>query len=202
MFGKAKKSSHKRSNKKALRGDYIKQPKISEEAAAKKKVVEHEDCEYEIAELGAIYPEWGLMKEKNDKGKIITKYFLKDLSEHRIWVRWESTFADQYEVAESDWSAEPQAMFNEEMQVEIQEILKKKVCWPWPNPSEEDADLKRAILLSEGYKESGPEKKKKEGNGKDKWAVSMMREAQLVDEPESDNDEENDKESEDEEDEV
>merc|ERR1712210_85594 len=62
-----------------------------------------EDNEWEIEEFGGLYLVWGKKKIRSPDGSIKRQYYLKQESEHRIWVKWTVAFHDKIR-----WSAEKQ----------------------------------------------------------------------------------------------
>jgi len=175
MVGKAKKSTHgKKASTKALSKRRSAKP-----PASKKRVEIDETKHYEVAQIGPVYLEWGKKKTKNAKGKIVKEYYLKKDTKHRIWVKWVDPFQD---VLEEDnggddckWSAEPQAIFEGHMKKMVKEALEKKVVWPWIAPNDADADRRKKILKSTGFKEWVNPKAK--GAAANKWTLRYALEA-------------------------
>ena len=55
---------------------------------------------------------------------------------------------------ECKWSAEPQGVFEgKHMKQMVKEALEKKVVWPWIGTKDEDADQRKTMLKSSGFKE-------------------------------------------------
>ena len=60
---------------------------------------------------------------------------------------------NSYFSAECKWSAEPQSIFEGHMKKMVKEALEKKVVWPWIDRGDEDADKRKSVLKSCGFKE-------------------------------------------------
>jgi len=153
MAGKARKSTHsKKASSKVLASRSKSKP-----AAPKKHVEINETKHYDVAEIGPVYLVWGTKKIKNARGKIVKEYYLKKDSKHLIWVKWIDPFQDVLEDdndgAECKWSAEPQSIFEGHMKKMVKEALEKKVVWPWIDRGDEDADKRKSVLKSCGFKE-------------------------------------------------
>ena len=58
---------------------------------------------HEIAEIGPIYLIWAKKKVKNDKGKTVKRWYIREPKKQRIWVKWVEPFNDG-----AYWSAETQ----------------------------------------------------------------------------------------------
>merc|ERR1712176_406182 len=166
MAGKARKSTKiKKASSSAL-------ARRQKAAPAKKKRVEIDETKhYAISEIGPICLEWGKKRVKNNKGKVVKEYYLKKNPKHRIWVKWEEPFQDRLEDdnngGECKWSAEPQIVFEGGAKKLIKDVLEKKVVWPWIEPGEEDAERRKTILKSKGFKEW----KNPNAKGKTKWQM-------------------------------
>jgi len=154
MAGKARKSTHgKKASSKALA-----KRRTSKPPKKQKRIEIEETKHYEISAVGPIYLEWGKKRTKNAKGKLVKEHYLKKDSKHRIWVKWADPFQDNLEDDnegdECKWSAEPQGVFEgKHMKQLVKEALEKKVVWPWIAPADEDADQRKSILKSSGFKE-------------------------------------------------
>ena len=74
-----------------------------------------------------------------------------------------------YYSGECKWSAEPQSVFEgKHMKQLVKEALEKKVVWPWVEPDDDDADQRKTILKSKGFKEWKNAKAKSKAN---KWIM-------------------------------
>merc|ERR1712176_495138 len=62
---------------------------------------------------------------------------------------------------------EPQSVFEGGTKKLIKDVLEKKVVWPWIEPGGEDAERRKTILKSKGFKEW----KNPNAKGKTKWQM-------------------------------
>jgi len=151
MSGLARKSTHAKGGKKRRAVVENVDTHLKEPVGV---VGEPSEQEYEIAQLGPIYVEWKKSKKRNEKGKIVPDFSLKNESEHRIWVKWVG-------AGEESWTAEPQSCFGPEMDQDIQKVLREKIAWPWPQKDEEGYEQMKTYLLTNGYKKQSDPKLKK-----------------------------------------
>ena len=49
---------------------------------------------YEIKSIGPIHLTWGKRRRKNDRGKLVKEYYIKNEKKHLIWVEWLEPFKD------------------------------------------------------------------------------------------------------------
>ena len=75
---------------------------------------------------------------------------------------------------ECKWSAEPQSIFEGHMKKMVREALEKKVVWPWIAPNEDEAEKRKQVLKSQGFKEWKNPKAKGNSN---KWTLRYAIEA-------------------------
>ena len=52
---------------------------------------------YEVKQLGPLLPQFGKRRVKNEKGRPVTKYYLKKTQNLHCWVNWAESFGDQKE---------------------------------------------------------------------------------------------------------
>merc|ERR1711917_84131 len=112
--------------------------------------------QYEIQSVGPLCPAFGKRRVKNDKGRPVTKYYLKSTPKLRVWVNWAESFGDvkqRKDYHPATWSAEPQTALEGDTKSSLQSALAKKTVWPWPQHDEDGFQEKRDLLKQAGFKE-------------------------------------------------
>merc|ERR1712131_569058 len=187
MSGLARKSTHAKGGKKRRVAAENVETHLKEPVGVHGEPSEQE---YEIAQLGPIYVQWKKSQKRKEKGKLVWHHTLKDESEHRIWVKWVG-------AGEETWTAEPQSCFGPEMDQDIQNVLRQKIAWPWPQKDEDGYEQQKAYLLQNGYKKQSDPRLEKT------WALEgALRPTEMGLEAGSESDSERSDDMEDEDDEV
>ncbi|CBY38645.1 unnamed protein product [Oikopleura dioica] len=103
--------------------------------------------EWEVQHVGGLCLEWGKRRRKIKNGRTVTEWFIKPDSEHRIWIMWKDPFRDNGAI----WSAEVQENLVGVDRELIERALRRKKCYPMPNPSDgledwEDRKIEAVLL--------------------------------------------------------
>merc|ERR1712131_123105 len=163
--GVARKSTHSKSK----RIEKSAQPVIKEIDAT---------AMYEIDKIGPIHLQWGKKNTKNEKGKMVKKWYIDKSIKHRLRVKWQEPFEDKHERGDdykTIWSAEDQKTLleNKSNKQAVETALNSKFIWPWVKKEDEGYEDRVALLKKGGYKEWKPTTKS-DGNGSsNKWKIKF-----------------------------